>query len=488
MATKQEERLIEYKSASGASGTYNEVKRLAFAASTGASGTVNELLLIALRTHFGVATGTLAELQARYAGQNGFARWSDVGSVVSGLFAPDTPTVYDWSVDFTTSSLNAGMTLTGGAGWYFNSSGVLAQSAANAARYHYIGGAHRGILLENGYTNYIDESDDLANAAFTANKCTTAKNATGVDGVLNSAITLTGDAFVSGVHKSYIHQSLTADEMGALDTPVIGFATVKKGTETFAALRARAEGTNVAEVTYNLDTVTSNVVATGTVHLDSGIIALPNSWFLIWCAINGRQSSTSTTLQLGVGIAPSATTLDWASAGSAGKTIVISRLDFMKNSYPVLGVVNATTPVARTADTLSASVTPGSVPLSANQRDITITVTIPRKPYGSDFKYLFRNGNESIQMNDVELRWYIDTTNYLSAAISWAANSQHTITTRKRSAGVSSLVIDGTEVSSNSAAAYLAAITQGANWFLGSDGTGNHADCVYASIASVDQS
>lgn len=85
MTTKQEERLLEYKIASGASGAYNEVKHLALAATTGATGTTNELLLLALRTYYSDSTSGLAELQARFAQEFGASNWSALGSDVSNL-------------------------------------------------------------------------------------------------------------------------------------------------------------------------------------------------------------------------------------------------------------------------------------------------------------------------------------------------------------------------------------------------------------------
>jgi hypothetical protein len=83
------------------------------------------------------------------------------------------------------------------AGTYFNSSGVLQTSATDVARFdntEITGTSPLGLLIEEARTNVVLWNRDLTNAAWTASSVTVAKTATGIDGVANSASTLTATA------------------------------------------------------------------------------------------------------------------------------------------------------------------------------------------------------------------------------------------------------------------------------------------------------
>lgn len=79
--------------------------------------------------------------------------------------------------------------------YYMGSAGLLVPSVTNTPRIEYdILGNLRGLLLEGQRTNLALQSNDWTNAAWVKTTMTTAKTATGPDGVANSATTLTASA------------------------------------------------------------------------------------------------------------------------------------------------------------------------------------------------------------------------------------------------------------------------------------------------------
>lgn len=74
-------------------------------------------------------------------------------------------------------------------GYYDNVAGVLSSFNNNVLRY-----GDKGLLVESSRTNLVLQSSDFTDAAWTKSNMTTAKTATGPDGVVNSASTLTATA------------------------------------------------------------------------------------------------------------------------------------------------------------------------------------------------------------------------------------------------------------------------------------------------------
>lgn len=81
----------------------------------------------------------------------------------------------------------------GSTGYGANYDGNLVSYANNTLRYNVISGV-QGVLLEAGRTNLCLQSDDFTNASWIKTTMTTAKTATGPDGIANSASTLTATA------------------------------------------------------------------------------------------------------------------------------------------------------------------------------------------------------------------------------------------------------------------------------------------------------
>ncbi len=80
-------------------------------------------------------------------------------------------------------------------GTYFDSSGVLQTSGSDEARFdHTLAGVSLGLLIEEARINRALRNRDHSNAAWVASNMTQAKDATGLDGVANSATTLTATA------------------------------------------------------------------------------------------------------------------------------------------------------------------------------------------------------------------------------------------------------------------------------------------------------
>lgn len=80
--------------------------------------------------------------------------------------------------------------------WVVNYQGVYTQLANNAApfEYDFLTGAYLGLVPEGSRTNVVLWNRDLTNAAWTASNVTRAKDQVGIDGVANSASSITATA------------------------------------------------------------------------------------------------------------------------------------------------------------------------------------------------------------------------------------------------------------------------------------------------------
>lgn len=124
---------------------------------------------------------------------------------------------------------------------YVNSSGLIASAAIDAPRIDYNPSTlvTRGLLIEPAATNLCLYSDDFTNAAWTASNCTTAKTATGPDGVSNSASTLTATA-----GNATVLQAITSASASRLTS-----CWIKRRTGTGVVEMTQDNGTAWAAVT-----------------------------------------------------------------------------------------------------------------------------------------------------------------------------------------------------------------------------------------------
>ncbi len=111
------------------------------------------------------------------------------------LFGGSKPAFYR---DFASSlSLGGGITFTRtSTARSFNSAGLLVDNAVDIPRFDYdpITLASKGLLIEDARDNIVLRNRDLTNAAWTKTNITAAKNQTGIDGVSNSASSITASA------------------------------------------------------------------------------------------------------------------------------------------------------------------------------------------------------------------------------------------------------------------------------------------------------
>ena len=151
-------------------------------------------------------------------------------------------------IDFTASSAvtlpDSRLTLVRASqGSYFNSAGALRFALNNEPRLdhdHVTPFAHKGILIEVERTNHLTENRDMADAAWSATDMTVAKTAVGLDGVVNSASTLTASAANGTVTQ----------------TPTLG--SVER---TYSVWVKRKTGSGTVEITDNNFTNTLDITA-----------------------------------------------------------------------------------------------------------------------------------------------------------------------------------------------------------------------------------
>lgn len=129
-----------------------------------------------------LGTGLYANVSGLWSGASGFVTGD--GASLSLNFLAGAP--LDSRITFT-----RGSTAT-----FVGSNGLIQSAAINAPRFDYdpVTLAPKGLLIEEQRTNYALYGSDLTNAAWAATNCTTAKTATGPDGVSNSATTVTATA------------------------------------------------------------------------------------------------------------------------------------------------------------------------------------------------------------------------------------------------------------------------------------------------------
>jgi hypothetical protein len=135
--------------------------------------------------------GSLAAALLNSAGaSDGWAvNFSDNSLVIRDLVTPANSTITN--LPFTKFSHTCATVAN-----YYNSAGLLAQAAINAPRYDYdpVTLAFKGILHEGSRTNSALFCRDFTNAAWVKTNATATLTATGIDGVANSASTITATA------------------------------------------------------------------------------------------------------------------------------------------------------------------------------------------------------------------------------------------------------------------------------------------------------
>ena len=116
-------------------------------------------------------------------------------SYICQPLVPNARIVFDFSTQAIPTVLSYSRA---SSGWFFNSSGLLTSAGTNVPRFDYgtpASSVFAGLLLEPPRTNYLLSSRDLTQTSYwTANTATVALNQTGLDGVANSASSITATA------------------------------------------------------------------------------------------------------------------------------------------------------------------------------------------------------------------------------------------------------------------------------------------------------
>lgn len=180
-------------------------------------------------------------------------------------------------------------------GYYWTNVGVLSSAIAGTLRDSHFLGATRAILLEPARTNALTFPSDLTNVAYTNNRTTSLKNATGPDGVGNSGSTLTEDNTATASHFiSRASAGYTANTKQA----VSGFFKANGRTRFTVLIGNGADSLRVA-INLTAGTITANVGGTSVLSVTS-IQALGSGWF--WIGFAGTVNAASTTGLIQIGL------------------------------------------------------------------------------------------------------------------------------------------------------------------------------------------
>lgn len=136
-------------------------------------------------------------------------------------------------------TLPTGVTLTRSTtATYIDSAGLVATAAIDAARYEYSGSTRLGLLVEGQATNLQLHGRDGTNAAWSKTTMTTAKTATGADGVANSATRLTATGASSNIRQSPGALASNTYVFSVWLRRVSGSGTINLSMNNFAATTA----------------------------------------------------------------------------------------------------------------------------------------------------------------------------------------------------------------------------------------------------------
>ena len=156
-----------------------------------------------------------------------------------------------------------------------------------------------GYLIEEARTSLLPWSTSLINAAWQINNCTRVHDQIGPDGVVNSALTLTGDG-VSGAHLVFAQ----ATQAGGVTSTASVYA--KAGTSQFIYLDITTISGHYVSSVYDILNGTlgdSSVGATSGTLISRSITPMGGGWYRL--ELVGSQ--TQTNPYVGFGIAPSKT-------------------------------------------------------------------------------------------------------------------------------------------------------------------------------------
>lgn len=143
---------------------------------------------------------------------------------------------------------------------YITAGGLLATAAIDEPRYSYSGSTLRGLLLEGEAINKLLWSRDGTNAAWSKTTMTTAKTATGVDGVANSATRLTATGASSNIRQTPAAVSSASYVFSVYLRRVSGSGTVNLTMNNFSSVTAVTLTTSWQRFSIRASGYTGNVI------------------------------------------------------------------------------------------------------------------------------------------------------------------------------------------------------------------------------------
>jgi lysophospholipase L1-like esterase len=146
-------------------------------------------------------------------------------------------------------------------GWRFNSSGLFEQVSTNLPRYNhdFLTGEPLGLLAEPGRVNVCLWNRDLTNAAWTKSSVTAAKDQTGLDGVANSASSITATG-ANGTALQSVTLASSSRAQSAYVKRLVGSGTLEMTTDNGTTWTAITPGTDWERATIPAQTVTNPVL------------------------------------------------------------------------------------------------------------------------------------------------------------------------------------------------------------------------------------
>jgi hypothetical protein len=199
----------------------------------------------------------------------------------------------------------------------------------------------RGLLIEEARTNVLKDSRDGSTANWSRPGATVVRNALGIDGVANTAFTITSDTS-TGNH--YCQQTTAANA----NNPVTFSAYVKAGTQGFIELRLNTAAGGIAQIFQlsNGTLGTLNIYGTGYAALGaSSYKPVGNGWYrLSITATTTDTGSIAGSLFMASGLASDNFT------GTGADTVLVDAVQLEAGAFPTSYIPTTTASVTRNAD------------------------------------------------------------------------------------------------------------------------------------------